>query len=244
MNVAAPQSASLPNHFAPPARTPSTRRQLYHHPTLHMRTGSNSSPRLSAHEFVPSSSPLPPQCSPAPAQQQFKQRPVSASKPSPPLAPIPGSYPTHVHSQPQPQQQQHKQPLQRQPTAGSSNSLNQYIQPGPPIVSGHRRQTASTSTSASSIARIPSSQGLYPVSTPPMLQARPTSISPADTYVARLRRAKATVWSARGQREDLDRSNSKEDKYNKKYVQSKQRTSTSKVLPFIKKHFTNSSRIN
>jgi hypothetical protein len=50
-----------------------------------------------------------------------------------------------------------------------------------------------------------------------MLQVRPNSIPPADTYVARLRRAKATVWSARGQREDLDQSNSKEDKYNKKY---------------------------
>jgi hypothetical protein len=61
-----------------------------------------------------------------------------------------------------------------------------------------------------------------------MMQARPNSMSPADTYVARLRRAKATVWSARGQREDLDRSNSKEDKYNKKYVQAKQRTSSSK----------------
>ena len=221
MNVAAPQSATLPNHFAPPARTPSTRRQLYHHPTLHMRTGSNSSPRHSAQEFVPSqrsSSPLPPQYSPPAAQQLFK-RPVS-NQPSPPLAPILGSFPTHVHSQ-----TQQKQPLQRQTTTGSSNSLNQYIHPGPPLVAGHRRQTASTSTSASSIARIPS----YPSSTPPMMQARPNSMSPADTYVARLRRAKATVWSARGQREDLDRSNSKEDKYNKKYVQAKQRTSSSKV---------------
>jgi hypothetical protein len=46
-----------------------------------------------------------------------------------------------------------------------------------------------------------------------------------DTYVARLRRAKATVWSAQGQREDLDRSNSKEDK-NKKY----KRPGTIKVI--------------
>jgi len=225
MNVAPPQSAGLPNHFAPPARTPSTRRQLYHHPTLHMRSGSNPSPRHSAQEFVRSSSPLlPSQYSPpATTQRQFK-RPLS-NQPSPPLAPIPGSYPTHVHSQ-----TLQKQPLQRQPTAGSSNSLNHYIHPGPPLVtSGHRRQTASTSTSASSIVHISSGQGQYPVTTPPMIQARPNSISPADTYVARLRRAKATVWSARGQRENLDRSNSKEDKYNKKYAQPKQRTSTSKV---------------
>ena len=99
------------------------------------------------------------------------------------------------------------------------------MQPGsslPLVVAGHRRQTASTSTSNSSIIRIPSGHGQsYPApSTPPILQTRPANNGPppADTYVARLRRAKATVWSARGQREDLDRSNSKEDKYNKKYV--------------------------
>ena len=228
MNVAPPQSAPLPHHFAPPARTPSTRRQLYHHPTLHMRASSNSSPRHSAQEFVQQrSSPPPPPYSPSAAQQQFK-RPVSDHLFSE-LVQAPGSYPTHAHSQPA----QQKQPLQRQSTAGSFNSLNQYVHPGPPPLAGHRRQTASTSTSASSIARIPSGQGQYPSSTPPMMQTRPNSISTSDTYVARLRRAKATVWSARGQREDLDRSNSKEDKYNKKYGHPKQRTSTSKVSTLI-----------
>src|SRR5271169_3826260 len=67
MNVATSGSAPLPSHFAPPARMPSTRRQLYHHPTLHMRSGSGST---LAHEFVPPQSPLSVQYSP-PTSHQF-----------------------------------------------------------------------------------------------------------------------------------------------------------------------------
>jgi hypothetical protein len=231
MNVATAPGGTLPNHFAPPARTPSTRRQsqIYHHPTLHMRTSSSSSPRHSAQEFVayqPQHPPIQtaaPQYSPPTISQPTFQRSPSnraiTPQPLPPQYSQPQYPPSHAHTT-QPQQ---RYPLQRQPTAGSSSSLNapnamvQYIQPGPPALAGHRRQTASTSTSNSSIVRIPSGHsGKYHPS-PPAVQLRST-IPAADTYVARLRRAKATVWSARGQRgEDLDRSNSKEDKYNKKY---------------------------
>ena len=220
MNVAAPASA-LPSHFAPPARMPSTRRQLYHHPTLHLGPNSNSIPRRSTPELVTSnpSQPqqqqqqqLPAQYSPSATSQTF-QLPTSNQASQ-------QQYPTYVHGQP-------RTSLQRIPTSSSVNSLNQYIHPGAlAVTTGHHRQTASISTS-NSINRIPSGHNLYTSTTPPMVQGRPPSMSPADTYVARLRRARATVWSARGQREDLDRSNSKEDKYNKKY--SKRATPT-KVL--------------
>jgi hypothetical protein len=103
--------------------------------------------------------------------------------------------------------------------------LMKYSQPQP----GHRRQTDSTSTSNSSINRVSSGHAHYPPSTALITtQNRRSQGSPCDTYVARLRRAKATVWSARGQREDLDRSNSKEDKYNKKGT--KRPVGTTKVL--------------
>jgi hypothetical protein len=206
MNVAAAPGGPLPSHFAPPARSPSTRRPLYHQPTLHMRP--ETSPRHSAQEFNSFPQPLPTQYSP-PANSQPALQPSTSGRRS---SPQDQQYPAHAHIQ------QQRQPLQRQLTAGSSNSLvTQYIQPGPPPP-GHRRQTASTSTSNSSIIRIPSGHGQYPPSTPPTLHTRPANLPAADTYVARLRRAKATVWSARGQREDLDRSNSKDDKYNKKYA--------------------------
>jgi hypothetical protein len=108
----------------------------------------------------------------------------------------------------------------------------QYIQPGPPALAGHRRQTASTSTSNSSIVRIPSGHSGKYNPTPPV-KLRSTTIPVADTYVARLRRAKATVWSARGQRgEDLDRSNSKEDKYNKKYSKRPQNSKVHFLVTF------------
>ena len=207
MNIATAPGGSLPSHFAPPARSPSARRPLYHHPTLHMRP--ETSPRNSAQEFVSYPQPLPAQYSPPSMSHQTGGQSSPSGRISTPQN---QQYPTHGHTQ------QQRQSLQRQPTAGSSNSLAQYIQPGPPPLFGHKRQTASTSTSNSSIIRIPSGHGQYPPSTPPHLQTRPTNAPAADTYVARLRRAKATVWSARGQREDLDRSNSKDDKYNKKYA--------------------------
>jgi hypothetical protein len=218
MNVATPASA-LPSHFAPPARMPSTRRQLYHHPTLHLGPNSNSIPRRSTPELVtlkPSQpqqqQQLPAQYSP-PATSQTFQRPTSNQSSQ-------QQYPTYVHGQP-------RSSLQRNPTSSSVNSLTQYIQPGALVVTtGHHRQTGSTSTSNSS-NRIHSGHNLYASTTPPMIQGCPPSMSTADTYVARLRRARATVWSARGQREDLDRSNSKEDKYNKKYSK---RVTPTKVL--------------
>jgi hypothetical protein len=219
MNVATP--APLPSHFAPPARRPSTRRQLYHHPTLPLGNGSNSIPRHSAPEYstLRPSQPqrhLPAQYSP-PATSQTFQLPTSNHSSQ--------QYSTHVHGQT-------RTSLQRNPTGGSANSLNQYIHTGALTVnSGHHRQTASTSTSNSSINRAPSGHNQYTSLTPPLIQGHPPSMSQADTYVARLRRAKATVWSARGQREDLDRSNSKEDKYNKKYSK---RTAPSKVLTLAK----------
>lgn len=198
MNVAAPATAPLPNHFAPPARAPSTRRQMYHHPTLHMRTG--SSPRHSSSE-VASPQPSPGfsfHSQPAPSQSQH-------------LLPATSARPLQLTTSTHPQQQsQQRSSLQRQPTTGSNNSLTHYTHSGPHPL-GHRRQTASTSTSNSSITRNPSGHSHYLPSTPPMLQVRPAQ-SPQDSYVSRLRRAKATVWSARGQTEDLDRSNSKEDK--------------------------------
>lgn len=217
MNVASPANAPLPSHFAPPARMPSTRRQLYHHPTLHLGSSLNSIPQRSAQEFVTSqpSQPqqqqhLPAQYSPPSTSQTFQQ-PISNQSSQ-------QQYLTHVHGK-------SRTSLQRNPTGSSANSLTQYIHPGAlTVTSGHHRQTGSTSTSNSSINRIPSGHNQ---STPPMIQGRPPSTSPADTYVARLRRAKATVWSARGQREDLDRSNSKEDKYNKKYSK---RITPTKVL--------------
>lgn len=218
MNVAAPASASLPSHFAPSARSPSTRR-IYHQPTLHMRTGSNSSPRHSAQEFV--NYPLPG------GQQQQPPTQYSPSQPAPPFQRSPSARITTPQTQGYPAHaSQQRLPLQRQLTAGSQNSLAQYIQPGAPMPVGHRRQTASTSTSNSSINRIPSGGPAQYPSTPPMIQTKPSPNAQVDTYVAKLRRAKATVWSARGQREDLDRSNSKDDKYNKKY---QKRSGTVKV---------------
>lgn len=214
MNVAISGSAPLPSHFAPPARVPSTRRQLYHHPTLHMRSESGSTSLQSAQEFVPPQSPLSIQYSPPPTSQQFPR--TTSSQSLPPQI----QHPAHAHSQ------QHRNSLQR-PAAGSANSLTQYIQPGPHMPAGHRRQISST-TSNSSINHISSGHSQYPSSTPPMIQSRPNSMPSVDTYVARLRRAKATVWSARGQLEDLDRSNSKEDKYNRKYSK---RVTPQKVIP-------------
>jgi hypothetical protein len=227
MNVVAPSSAPLPSHFAPPARMPSTRRQLYHHPTLHMRTTSASnSPRFSA-EFAPPASPnIKPNYSPPSTQQTF-QRSSSAQSGYSATQGYGGSLAQQGYS-PQQQTLQPRTSLQRLSTTGSGNSLNQYCQPSPHLLPGHRRQTGSTSTSNSSITRMPSGHSQYMTSTPP-LQVRPPSVSlsPADSYVARLRRAKATVWSARGQREDLDRSNSKEDKYKKQAAKS--RAASSKV---------------
>lgn len=200
MNVATSGSAPLPSHFAPPARMPSTRRQLYHHPTLHMRSGSGST---LAHEFVPPQSPLSVQYSP-PTSQQFPRTTSTQSLPQQ------IQHPAHAHSE------QLRNSLQREPAGGSATSLTQYRQPH--RVAGHRRQiSTTTSTSNTSINHISSGHSQYPPSTPPMIQSRPNSMPSSDTYVARLRRAKATVWSARSQPEDLDRSNSKVDKYNKKY---------------------------
>ena len=120
MNVATPASAPLPSHFAPPARMPSTRRQLYHHPTLHLRTGSNSIPRHSAQELLTLHPSQPQrhryhhQYSP-PATSPTFQRPTSNQSSQ--------QYSTHVHGQA-------RTSLQRNPTGGSANSLNQYTHPG------------------------------------------------------------------------------------------------------------------
>jgi len=212
MNVASPATAPLPPHFAPPARTPSARK-IYHQPTLHMK---GSSPRHSAQEFVNQPPPQQqrPQYSPPQPTQPFQRSPSNRV-----ITPQPQIYPAHASQQ--------RQPLQRQPTTSSQNSLGPYIQSTQPTL-GHRRQTASTSTSNSSINRIPSGGHAQYPSTPPIMQTRPSPNAGMDTYVSRLRRAKATVWSARGQREDLDRSNSKDDKYNKKY---KRPGTVTKVLP-------------
>src|SRR5579859_1736162 len=198
MNVA-PQAAPIPSHFAPPTRLPSTRRPQYHHPNRNSLSPRNSSQQFVTYQHPPS--PPPP--------QSYSPVPPAGFQRSP-------SYRTTT---PQGQQYGHGQPLQplqRKGTAGSSNSLAQYISPTPPVIGHHQRQTPSTSTSNSSIIRIPSGHAHYPP-TAPIIPARVSPAS-ADTYVARLRRAKATVWSARGQREDLDRSISKDDKYNKKYA--------------------------
>jgi len=225
MNVASPQTAPLPPHFAPPARTLSARRQLYNQPTSSQghpiqRTPS-SSPRLSGQEFVQ-------QQQYAQPQHQHQQHLSTSS-----------SYLQASSSQATSSQ---RSSLQRNPTAGSSNSLGQYGTPvtssgGRPTYATHRRQTASTSTSNSSINRIPSGNSQYYTGSSPSMQSTaplnltrsPSSLGTVgaqDTYVARLRRAKGTVWSARGQREDLDRSNSKDDKaraqkYNKKLPSSR-----------------------
>ena len=204
---------------------PSTRRAMYHHPTLHMRSGysSNNTPRFLSGDFVPPASPNAASDYSTPSTHQTFQQPAdSATQGYVPPAPQQQSY------SPQHQTLQPRASLQRQSTTGSGSSLIHYIQPGPLLTAGHRRQTPSTSTSNSSINRMSSTGHLqYLVSTPPF-QAHPTSasISPADSYVARLRRAKGTVWSARGQREDLDRRDSKDDKYKKA---SKARTASSKV---------------
>jgi len=222
MNVATPASAPLPSHFAPPARMPSTRRALYHHPTLHIRSGSSSNhPRFLSGDFVP-----PPNTAPdffaRSTQQTFQQSAYSATQGYIPPAQQQQSY------SPQPQTLQPRASLQRQQTTGSGSSLIHYIQSGPLITTGHRRQTPSTSTSNSSINRMASAGHSQYLVSNPALQVHPTSASnpPPDSYVARLRRAKATVWSARGQREDLDRSNSKDDKYKKT---AKARSASSKV---------------
>jgi len=224
MNVATPASAPLPSHFAPPPRMPSTRRAMYHHPSLHIRSGSssNSIPRFLSGDFVPPASPTTASdYFPRSTQQPFQQSAYSATQ---------GHFPPAQQQQtysPQHQTLQPRASLQRQSTTGSGSSLIHYIQPGPLLTAGHRRQTPSTSTSNSSINRMASAgHSQYLVSTPP-LQGHPTSASipPPDSYVARLRRAKATVWSARGQREDLERSNSN-DKYKKT---AKARAASSKV---------------
>ena len=213
MNVAAPPSTQLPNHFAPPSRLPSTRRPQYHHPTLHKRTGSRNSQQFLAYEHPPTPPTPPAQYSPPPVSQQFQRTPSTDRTTSPQ---------PRRHSGGPPQYN-----LQRESTGGSSksNSLVQYV----PKQAGHRRQTDSTSTSNSSMMnRIPSGHAHYPpMPPPPSIPSRPDPHSQMDTYVARLRRAKATVWSARGQREDLDRSNSKEDKYKKK---GDKRAATMRVL--------------
>ena len=208
MNFANP---AVQTHFAPPARIPSTRRQLHHNPTLLARTGST---RLSAQEFVsyrPSLQPLPTQYSPPPSLQFFQDTDSSQSQSR--------QYPSYSPNQP-------KISLQRKATNNSVNFMNHHVNPGSLVITGHRRQT-STSTSNSSISRIPSGHMQYPSSTIPTIHGRSSSMSAGDTYVARLRRAKATVWSAQGQRESLDPSNSKDDKYNKKYVK---RGTSGKVL--------------
>ena len=188
MDVATP---AVPSYFAPPAKMSSSRR---HHPTLHMRSGSNFSSQQSAQSYQPSVQPLTPQYSPT-SLRSFQQTPSS---------PTPSQ--RNLFHGPE------KSSLQRQTTGGSANFQNHYSL----AITGHRHQTASIPTSNCSINRIASGDSRYPSSTPPTMQSRPSSISPADTYVARLRRAKATVWSARGQREDLNRSNSKDEKYSKK----------------------------
>ena len=227
MNVASPQTAPLPPHFAPPARTLSARRQLYNQPTSsqgqQIQRTPSSSPRLSGQEFAPQ-----PQQYSAQPQHQHQQHLSTSS-----------SYLQASSSQPSSSQ---RSSLQRNPTAGSSNSLVQYVSPasssgGRPTYATHRRQTASTSTSNSSINRIPSGNSQYYTGNSPSMQSTTPlnltrspstlgSVGAQDTYVARLRRAKGTVWSARGQREDLDRSNSKDDKaraqkYNKKLPSSR-----------------------
>src|SRR5262249_28301698 len=134
-----------------------------------------------------------------------KQPPVQSFKPSP----------SNRALSPQNQQYQQRYPLQRQSTSGSQNSLGQQTSAGRPPLGTHP-QSRGPSTSHTSINHIPSGgRGQYSPSPPlPTIQVRPSTSQ--DSYVARLRRTKATVWSARGQREDLDRSNSKEDKYNKR----------------------------
>lgn len=205
MNVATPQSAPLPGPFQPAAVSDADRRRLYHHPTLHMRTGSGSNPQFTTHDFVTAQSSQipPPPYSPSASSRQFRRSPSSQPTTPPAQQDTVNTY-----------GQQNRFP-QRYSTADSSSSLNMYAHSASLMPMGHRRQAASTSTSTSSINRIPSGHTQHPPLTPPIIQVRPGSASPADTYVARLRRAKATVWSARGQNEDLNRSNSKDDKYKK-----------------------------
>src|SRR5579862_3144498 len=132
MNVAAAPGGSIPSHFAPPARSSSARRPLYHHPTLHMRP--ETSPRQSTQEFNAYTQPLPTEyTSPSTSQPALQPSPSDTI-----TTPQNQQYPAHTHIQ----QQSQRQPPQRQPTAGSSNSLVQYIQPGHPPLVGHRRQTA------------------------------------------------------------------------------------------------------
>jgi len=176
---------------------------------MHMRTGSQNSQHFQAYEHPPTP---PLQYSPPATSQQFPRTPSDRA-----ISPQPQRY-----SGGPPQF-----PLQRASTGGSSNSLVQYVQPQP----SHRRKTDSTSTSTSSLNRISSSHAHYPPTpVPAIIPTRPSPNSSSDTYVARLRRAKATVWSARGQREDLDRSNSKEDKYNKKNGKRQGGTMRSKLI--------------
>src|SRR5271163_2734171 len=112
MNVASPQTAPSPPHFAPPARALSSRRQYYNQPSSSSqapRTPS-ASPRHSAQEFVQQ----------PPTQAQTYQH-------------YPPSQPQHQHQQhlSQSYSQQQQQPsssqrtsqtLQRNPTTSSSNS--------------------------------------------------------------------------------------------------------------------------
>jgi hypothetical protein len=184
---------------------------LYHHPTLHMRTESGPSQPFINQDFVTSQIPPPPY-SPSATSQHFRRSPSSQPATPPSQQDTFSAY------------GQQNRYLQRYQTSDSPN----YTHSGSLKPTGHRRQAASTSTSTSSINRIPSGHSQHPPSTPPLIQVRPNSASAADTYVARLRRAKATVWSARGQCEDLNRSNSKDDKYNKKNAK---RVVSSKVLP-------------
>jgi hypothetical protein len=230
MDVASPASLPIPSHFAPPARTQSTRRRLYHQPTLHMRPGTVYFPRPSEGDGPSPPSSAPQQTATLSSQSVIQQQLKRASV-GPPASPRTQSF----SSNPQPAYE-HPNSLQRKSTGSSNTSLTPSV--GPLIPTSHsftrHRHTGSTSTSNSSIHRNPSghSNYRYPSLTPPLSYTRPMSTSNGDTYVARLRRAKATVWSARGQREDLDRSNSnlKDDKA-RKYA--KQKIATARVHPCL-----------
>ena len=227
MNIAKPTSVPVPSHFAPPARAPSTRRHLYHQPTLHIRAGSLSPPRPSSQEIATlQSSPGLNHASSFTSQSAIVQQFKRTTSGPPPASPQTQTFST----QPQ-QQKDQRASLHRQSTA--SSNISSTPSGGPLIPANHpssrHHHAPSSSTSNSSINRNTSgySNHRYPSLTPPLAQVRPMSSSNGDTYVGRLRRAKATVWSARGQQEDLDRSNSKEDKA-KKYA--KQKATASRVI--------------
>jgi hypothetical protein len=213
IDFAGPVAAPLPPHYnAYPEEPPSPHRYSHYSP-LPLRTGSKHCPRPSSLEFT-SIQPLAGPSSPTSIRTQFRGSPIQPPSPQSP------TFSNAFLQEP-------IYPLRRRSTQSSNSSSIHLFQGPPPLCIPSQfishRHNKSASSSISSLHRNPSKDSQGSDSTLPDLQVPSNSVAIGEGYVAGLRKAYGTVWSATGQIEDPEEDNQKEEK-TKKF--SKTRAST------------------